>query len=63
MVSAYGTVGLSLGITSELTNISKVVLSLIMLTGRIGVLSMLLAIIPKAKELRYEYPKEYVIVG
>jgi Trk-type K+ transport system membrane component len=34
-----------------------------MLTGRIGVLSMLLAIIPKAKELRYEYPKEYVIVG
>jgi trk system potassium uptake protein TrkH len=63
VVSAYGTVGLSLGITSELTNISKVVLSLIMLTGRIGVLSMLLAIIPKAKELRYEYPKEYVIVG
>ncbi len=63
VVSAYGTVGLSLGITSELTYISKIILSLIMLTGRIGVLSMLLAIIPKAKELRYEYPKEYVIVG
>ncbi len=63
VVSAYGTVGLSLGITSELTNISKIVISLIMLTGRIGILSLLLAIIPRAKEKKYEYPKEYVIVG
>lgn len=63
VVSAYGTVGLSLGITSELTNISKIIISLIMLTGRIGILSLLLAIIPRAKEIKYEYPREYVIVG
>lgn len=63
VVSAYGTVGLSLGITSNLTSFSKIVLSFIMLTGRVGVLSLILAIVPRAKELRYEYPKEYVVVG
>lgn len=63
VVSAYGTVGLSLGITINLTSFSKIVLSLVMLTGRVGVLSLILAIVPKAKELRYEYPKEYVVVG
>ncbi|GIX41132.1 MAG: hypothetical protein KatS3mg129_0865 [Leptospiraceae bacterium] len=63
VVSAYGTVGLSLGITTELHPASKIVLCIIMLTGRIGILSLLLAIIPKAKELRYEFPTEYVVVG
>lgn len=63
VVSAYGTVGLSLGITTELHPISKMILCFIMLTGRIGILSLLLAIIPKAKELKYEYPTEYVVVG
>lgn len=63
VVSAYGTVGLSLGITSSLHPVSKIVLSFIMLTGRVGILSFLLAIIPKSKELRYQYPTEYVVVG
>ncbi len=63
VVSAYGTVGLSLGITSSLHPASKIVLSFIMLTGRVGILSFLLALIPKSKELRYQYPTEYVVVG
>ncbi|MFN3605102.1 MAG: TrkH family potassium uptake protein [Leptonema sp. (in: bacteria)] len=63
VVSAYGTVGLTLGITNGLEPISKVVLCFVMLTGRVGILTFLLAIIPKSKELHYEYPKEYVVVG
>lgn len=63
VVSAYGTVGLSLGITPELSGTSKIVLILTMFAGRIGILTFLLAIIPKKKKSNYEYPTEYVIVS
>lgn len=63
VVSAYGTVGLSRGITTDLTVPSKITLSLIMLIGRVGVLTFLISIVPAAKEERYRYPSEYVVVG
>ncbi len=63
VVSAFGTVGLSLGITTQLSPYSKIIICILMLTGRIGIITMLLAIIPKVKEYNYEYPTEYVITG
>ena len=40
MVSAFGTVGLSTGITPELTSPSKFVLIMIMYIGRVGPLTV-----------------------
>src|SRR5690625_3556701 len=41
VTSAFGTVGLSLGITSELTTSSKVILMLLMFIGRVGIITFL----------------------
>jgi potassium uptake TrkH family protein len=62
-VSAFGTVGLSRGITSGLSDPGKLAICLLMLTGRIGLLTFVIALIPKSPTLSYRYPDEYVIVG
>ncbi len=60
--SAFSTVGLSLGITSSLTTASKVVVAVVMFLGRVGTLTILVAITRKAAELRYKYPEETVFI-
>ncbi|MDR7128509.1 Trk-type K+ transport system membrane component [Algoriphagus sp. 4150] len=60
--SAFSTVGLSLGITSQLSMGSKIVLMAIMLIGRVGTLTMLVAIVRKIGEQRYKYPEETVFI-
>ncbi|MCK4298459.1 MAG: hypothetical protein KAX80_02935, partial [Planctomycetes bacterium] len=44
VMSAFGTVGLGLGITAGLTATAKLMLCLVMLVGRIGPLTLVLAI-------------------
>ena len=61
-VSAFGTVGLSRGITPSLTSMSKLVIVLTMLIGRVGAVTMLLALTRKAVAVKYEYPSENVII-
>lgn len=61
-VSAYGTVGLSLGITSKLSSISKIVICFIMFIGRVGTIT-LLSIWLKENKKNYKYPEENIIVG
>lgn len=63
VVSAFGTVGLTRGITTKLDFYSKIVISSVMFIGRVGILTMLIAIIPKYKSIKYKYPIEYVVVG
>jgi trk system potassium uptake protein len=60
--SAFSTVGLSLGITAELTAISKLVLSIVMLIGRVGTLTMLVAFITPAKPTYHRFPTEDVLL-
>jgi trk system potassium uptake protein len=60
--SAFSTVGLSLGITSELTTVSKLTLSIAMLIGRVGTLTMLMAFITSAKPTYHCYPTEEILV-
>lgn len=61
-ISAFGTVGLSLGITPELRDISKLVLVAAMYIGRIGTLTFFVAFLRKVKTLNYQYPPENIII-
>ncbi|MBK8397369.1 MAG: portal protein [Leptospiraceae bacterium] len=63
VVSAFGTVGLTRGITPNLSDSSKIVISIVMFMGRVGVLTILIAFSPKSKVVNYRYPVEYVVVG
>lgn len=61
--SAFSTVGLSLGITADLNNIGKVVLIAIMFIGRITTLTLLIALLKRAKSLNYRYPAEEILIN
>jgi trk system potassium uptake protein TrkH len=63
VVSAFGTVGLSTGITPGLSATGKVVLMAVMLTGRIGPLTLALAVGRRRESALYAYPEERVIIG
>lgn len=63
VVSAYGTVGLSRGVTSDLASASKLLLCAIMLTGRVGVMTAVVALVPLRRSINYRYPVEYVAAG
>ncbi len=60
--SAFGTVGLSRGITPMLSTPSKIIIILLMLTGRIGPLTIALSIFEK-EEKRYKFIEEEVGLG
>src|SRR5699024_121551 len=63
VTSAFGTVGLSLGITSDLTLFSKCVLMFLMFVGRVGIITFLLVFKNKTSIGKYHYPKEKIIIG
>ena len=63
-VSACATVGLSTGITAELTTASKLVLCVAMFVGRIGSLSLFILLVLREPTVsRVRYPEERVLVG
>ncbi len=62
-VSAFGTVGMSTGVTAGLTAFGKSVIMILMFFGRVGVLSIAIAFTVRAKTINIEYPEEKVIVG
>ncbi len=62
--SAFGTTGLSLGITGELHAISKIILVLVMFIGRVGVLALLLMVRNNQfDENKIRYPEGDIMVG
>jgi Trk-type K+ transport system membrane component len=61
--SAYGTVGLSLGITSDLSSASKFVIIIVMIVGRISMLSLVIAVFKKIKLKNYRYPTEEIMIN
>ena len=63
VVSAFGTVGLSTGITSSLSIAGKVSLVFIMLAGRVGPLTLALALAQRREKPLYDYAEERVIIG
>ena len=63
VVSAFGTVGLSLGVTSFLSVGGKLAISLLMLIGRIGPLTLMLAIGERSEQESLEYPNGHIMIG
>ena len=64
VTSAFGTTGLSLGITGDLSVVGKITIATLMFIGRIGMLYTLMSFVPKeTRDLGYEYPSEKIIIG
>ena len=62
-VSAFGTVGLSTGITPGLSEAGRVVVIVTMFVGRLGPLYVALALVQRQKPKEYRYPVESVRIG
>lgn len=63
VVSAFGTVGLTMGITPYLTVTSKLLIIVTMFIGRLGPMTIALALGEKKKKARVQYPKEDILIG
>lgn len=65
VVSALATVGLTMGLTPDLTLLGKFIIMLLMYLGRVGIFTVAFSLISKAsqKEAHYKYPDENVLIG
>lgn len=63
VVSAFGTVGLSTGITPFLSDIGKLLIIFTMYVGRLGPLTVGMAVLQDQEQLRIRYPEERIFVG
>ncbi|WP_410996208.1 TrkH family potassium uptake protein [Paenibacillus sp. TH7-28] len=61
--SAFGTVGLSMGLTGKLTVIGKIIISFTMFAGRLGLLTLAYALGPKKGKELYRHPEGKMIIG
>ena len=62
-VSAFATVGLSMGITADLTAEGKFVVALTMFAGRVGPLTFFFALSQRTAKPGYRYPEDRIIIG
>lgn len=63
--SAFGTVGLSMGLTPDLSVVGKLLIMTLMYTGRVGVLTIAFSLMKKVhqQEIKIKYPEESVMIG
>ncbi|MEK3834954.1 MULTISPECIES: TrkH family potassium uptake protein [unclassified Paenibacillus] len=61
--SAFGTVGMSMGITSELSPLGKCIIIITMYIGRLGPLTLALALAQKNVKQKYRYPEDKLLIG
>ncbi len=61
--SAFSTVGLSRGITGELSLAGRYVIILTMFIGRIGLLTLLIAFFRRVQRIVYQYPSEDILIN
>jgi trk system potassium uptake protein len=61
--SAFATVGLSLGLTPELSVLGKIAIIITMYVGRLGPLTIALAVILRKKENHYRLPPGKIMIG
>ncbi|MBB3114745.1 trk system potassium uptake protein TrkH [Paenibacillus phyllosphaerae] len=62
-VSAFGTVGLSLGVTPELSAIGKIIIMVLMFIGRLGPITIALALTKELQKNKIRYPEEKILIG
>jgi len=63
VISAFSTVGLSLGVTAKFCAASKLVLVLTMFVGRVSMLTVLVSFFKQAKLLNYRFPSEDILIN
>jgi len=67
VTSAFGTVGLSLGpgygFATEISPFGKILLAVIMFAGRVGPITLVVALSQRSKPHRYAYPEEEIAIG
>jgi trk system potassium uptake protein TrkH len=62
-ISAYGTVGLSMGVTPQLTSAGRFFIILLMFIGRLGPLTMAVALTRSAPRGKFRYARGELMVG
>jgi trk system potassium uptake protein TrkH len=62
-VSAFATVGLSLGLTPELSTAGKVMIIVTMFAGRVGPLTLFFAMSKQIQQRGYRHPEDKIIIG
>ncbi|MFV0254421.1 MAG: TrkH family potassium uptake protein [Beutenbergiaceae bacterium] len=62
-ISAFGTVGLSTGITADIPDSGRLLLTLVMFIGRLGPLTLGTSLALRSEKLHYELPKERPLIG
>lgn len=63
VISAFGTVGLSTGITADLPDLAQIYLVILMFLGRLGPITLATALVLRRRTRLYELPKERPIIG
>ncbi|MBL0701034.1 MAG: hypothetical protein JJV92_09150 [Desulfosarcina sp.] len=63
VVSAFGTVGLSTGITNGLSMAGKIIITFVMFIGRLGPLVIALAVSRKPDKSQYYFAEENIMIG
>lgn len=63
VVSAFGTVGLTLGLTPELSSSGKILIALLMYCGRLGPLTVALSLAQKSIPSSIKYPEDKILIG
>lgn len=62
-VSAFGTVGLSMGLTADLSVLGKIIIIITMYIGRLGPLTLVLALAQRDDKQKFRYPEEKIMIG
>ncbi|MES1224083.1 MAG: potassium transporter TrkG, partial [Bacteroidota bacterium] len=63
VVSSFANLGLSTGITSHLSTYGKSLIIISMIIGRVGSLTLILALMRKHKKREFEYPEERIALS
>ena len=61
--SAFGTVGLSMGLTPELSSLGRILIIFTMFAGRLGPLTLAFAITKRRKPEAFRHPKGNIMIG
>jgi trk system potassium uptake protein TrkH len=62
-LSAFGTVGLSTGITPHLSLAGRIIITITMFVGRLGPLALTMALLQRQRPSQYRYPEEVIRIG
>ncbi len=62
-VSAFATVGLSLGLTAKLSALGKIIIILLMFTGRLGPIIIIAAVQSYRQKELFQWPEERLLIG